>query len=202
MSSTAKSKAGNPEQAKKKQAMPVAVYFEGDDVAQNALGKSPHYKTIPYSKFDVFRKAPEIVVAVSREDLLEENFNQLRLPNLRIIALSNSRFRSPRLDQAVYMYATAELPFELMERMIDNAIDHLNLVQARHEVHERLILATQEINELNRIGSALSSEHDTQKLMEMILSKCRQITKADAGSLYIVEEASPEEVSNGGDSGT
>src|SRR4051794_13141917 len=104
MSSTAKSKAGNPGTPKKVQGMPVAVYFEGDQVAQRALGTSPHYKTIPYAQFDLYRQAPEIVVAVSREDLLADNFNQLRLPNLRIIALSNSRFKSPRLDGAVYMY--------------------------------------------------------------------------------------------------
>ena len=201
MSSTAKTSASKSDEPRKNQGMPVAVYFEGDETARKALGTSPHYKTVPYAQFDDYRKAPEIVVAVSREDLLAENFNQLRLPNLRIIALSNSRFKSPRLDAAVYMYATAELPFELMERMIDNAVDHLNLVLTRHEVHERLILATQEINELNRIGAALSAEHDTQKLMEMILSKCRQITKADAGSLYIVEEEAAEEGSNGNGGG-
>jgi HD-GYP domain-containing protein (c-di-GMP phosphodiesterase class II) len=202
MSSTAKTSGSKPDESRKNLAMPVAVYFDGDETARKALGTSPHYKTIPYAEFDAYRTAPEIVVAVSREDLLAENFNQLRLPNLRIIALSNSRFKSLRLDAAVYMYATADLPFELMERMIDNAVDHLNLVLTRHEVHERLILATQEINELNRIGAALSAEHDTQKLMEMILLKCRQITKADAGSLYIVEEEAPEEGSNGNGSGS
>jgi HD-GYP domain-containing protein (c-di-GMP phosphodiesterase class II) len=202
MSGTAKPTAANSEVSRKTIAMPVAMYFEGDDIARNVLGSSPHYKTIPFSEFSRYRHAPEIVVAVSREELLADNFNQLRLPNLRIIALSHSRFKSPRLDGAVYMYSTPDLPFELMERMIDNAVDHLNLVLTRHEVHERLILATQEINELNRIGAALSAEHDTQKLMEMILSKCRQITKADAGSLYIVEEESPEDVTNGNGPGS
>jgi HD-GYP domain-containing protein (c-di-GMP phosphodiesterase class II) len=203
MSGTAKSNANKSGEPRKNQATPVAVYFEGDDVARIALGTSPHYKTIPYAEFDDYRTAPEIVIAVSREDLLDENFNQLRLPNLRIIALANARFKSPRLDGAVYMYTTPDLSFELMERMIDNAVDHLNLVLTRHEVYERLILATQEINELNRIGAALSAEHDTQKLMEMILSKCRQITKADAGSLYVVEEEAPKEGSqaNGGGGG-
>jgi len=62
----------------------------------------------------------------------------------------------------------------------------------RQEAHERLALATHEINELNRIGAALSAEHDTGKLLELILLKCREITKADAGSLYVVEEQEVE----------
>ena len=47
--------------------------------------------------------------------------------------------------------------------------------------------ATQEIHELNQIGAALSAQHDTGKLLEMILTKSREITHADAGSLYLVE---------------
>src|SRR5690349_21634805 len=38
---------------------------------------------------------------------------------------------------------------------------------------------------------ALSAEHDAGKLLEMILTKCREITNADAGSLYLVEQSEP-----------
>src|SRR5205085_7458551 len=37
-----------------------------------------------------------------------------------------------------------------------------------------------------------SDEHDTSKLLEMILTKSREITNSDAGSLYLVEEAETE----------
>src|SRR5262249_6079093 len=39
----------------------------------------------------------------------------------------------------------------------------------------------------NKIGAALSAEHDAGKLLDMILTKCREITNSDAGSLYLVE---------------
>ena len=72
--------------------------------------------------------------------------------------------------------------------MMDNALDHIHLLATRREANERLDRATQEINELNAIGAALSAEHDTEQLLEMILTKSREITKSDAGSLYVVEE--------------
>ncbi|HIE52920.1 MAG TPA: GAF domain-containing protein [Armatimonadetes bacterium] len=57
-----------------------------------------------------------------------------------------------------------------------------------HELHRR----SQELGELNRIGIALSAEREVDKLLELILQKSREITQADAGSLYLVEET-PEE---------
>src|SRR5690349_23335953 len=38
---------------------------------------------------------------------------------------------------------------------------------------------------------SLSAEHDAGKLLDMILTKCREITNADAGSLYLVEQTEP-----------
>ena len=46
-----------------------------------------------------------------------------------------------------------------------------------------------ELEELNRIGIALSETRDVERLLGMILQKTREITSADAGSLYLVEAA-------------
>ena len=43
--------------------------------------------------------------------------------------------------------------------------------------------------EVNRIGIALSSERDMDTLQDLILHSCRQITNADAATLYLVEES-------------
>ncbi len=50
-----------------------------------------------------------------------------------------------------------------------------------------LKLRAQELTELNKIGMALSAERDPDILLDMILSKAREITSADAGSLYFIE---------------
>ena len=52
--------------------------------------------------------------------------------------------------------------------------------------HELESLAHQ-LEELNRIGAALSAERDTSRLLDLILRKAREVTDSDAGSLYIVE---------------
>jgi HD-GYP domain-containing protein (c-di-GMP phosphodiesterase class II) len=48
--------------------------------------------------------------------------------------------------------------------------------------------AGRELEELNRVGIALSETHDVERLLALILSKAREVTGADAGSLYLVEQ--------------
>ncbi|HSH74037.1 MAG TPA: HD domain-containing phosphohydrolase [Methylophilaceae bacterium] len=44
------------------------------------------------------------------------------------------------------------------------------------------------LERLNAIGVALSAEHDNKRLMEMILLGAKEVTNADAGTLYTVTE--------------
>jgi len=50
---------------------------------------------------------------------------------------------------------------------------------------------TTEFQDLNAIGIRLSAERDTAKLLDLIVAKAREITYADAGSLYLVEPGTP-----------
>jgi HD-GYP domain-containing protein (c-di-GMP phosphodiesterase class II) len=60
-------------------------------------------------------------------------------------------------------------------------------------VEFELVALTRQLEELNRIGAALSAERDTAQLLELIVTKARQITDSDAGSLYVVETVPLEE---------
>jgi HD-GYP domain-containing protein (c-di-GMP phosphodiesterase class II) len=51
--------------------------------------------------------------------------------------------------------------------------------------------ASGELEELNRIGIALSETRNVEQLLDLILRKAREITVADAGSLYLVERGHP-----------
>lgn len=182
MTTTAKPKPAAPPQRQ----LPSALYFPGDEIARKlAFGCNRFFRS-SIEGVDLFHGAN--VIITSDERALIEFLRSIRSPNVRIIAISDERFDDPRADGAVYAYLPRHTDHSLLERMIDNAIDHMNLLATRQEANERLALATHEINELNRIGAALSAEHDTGKLLELILLKCREITKADAGSLYVVEE--------------
>ncbi len=58
-----------------------------------------------------------------------------------------------------------------------------NLLESRKAAEQR----ARELKELNAIGIALSAERDHERLLNLILTKSREITKADAGSLFLVE---------------
>ncbi len=47
--------------------------------------------------------------------------------------------------------------------------------------------ATRDLEELNRVGIALSETRDVGQLLDLILKKAREVTAADAGSLYLLE---------------
>jgi HD-GYP domain-containing protein (c-di-GMP phosphodiesterase class II) len=170
--------------------MPAVIAIEGDDVAFRALKGIQRYARLKVA--DLEGRDAETIVLVSSERLLSQLQTSLRAPNVRVIALSDKRFADPRMDGAVYGYLPPTTPPNLVERMLDNALDHIHLLQTRREINERLAGATKEISELNAIGAALSAEHDTEKLLELILTKSREITRSDAGSLYLVEETTKE----------
>lgn len=58
------------------------------------------------------------------------------------------------------------------------------ILRARQEAAIR----TREITELTQIGAVLATERDVAKLLALILSQARRVTRADAASLYLVED--------------
>src|SRR5581483_4630546 len=167
--------------------LPAVVFIPGDDVARASVAGLQNYLRLSFDDFAKGRDS-ETIFITSFERIVAEKVALLRAPNVRVIALSDDRYKDPRVDGLVYAYLPMNTPPELVERTINNALDHIHLVATRRDVNERLAGATKEIHELNAIGAALSAEHDTEKLLELILTKSREITRADAGSLYLVEE--------------
>jgi len=127
------------------------------------------------------------VLVVSSEQALAENSANLPLGSVRIIALSEACYKDPRLDATVFAYLPPSTPIPLVGRMIENALCDIRRENLHYQSAEQLRIASAEIDELNRIGVALSAEHEIPKLLEMILSRARQMTAADAGSIYFVE---------------
>jgi HD-GYP domain-containing protein (c-di-GMP phosphodiesterase class II) len=168
-------------------ALPIIAYFEEDAVTARYFVGVQRFRRMHFEELSTEHADVERIVLVSKEDLVERHYNQLRVPNTRVLALTNSRFKDPRNDGAIYAYLPHDVPEALLERMADNALDHIHLVHTRHEVNQRLAGASQEIHELNQIGMALSAEHDPAKLLELILTKSRGFTGSDAGSVYLVE---------------
>ena len=70
----------------------------------------------------------------------------------------------------------------LLARAVANAFADLDAAAERARLER-------ELGELNAIGIQLSAERNLDVLLETILTKAREITRSDAGSLYLVEEA-------------
>lgn len=60
----------------------------------------------------------------------------------------------------------------------------LRAERLEQELRERTV----ELQEVNQIGMALSTERDHDTLLSLILTKCRELSRADAGSLYLLDE--------------
>ncbi len=69
----------------------------------------------------------------------------------------------------------------LVARAVANAFADLDSAAERARLER-------ELAELHAIGIQLSAERDLDVLLETILTKAREITRSDAGSLYLVEE--------------
>src|SRR6185503_11383721 len=96
--------------------------------------------------------------------------------------------RFPFLDDVLIKPLTATR----LRLRLDRALDTINSRRVIEQLDEALVRKSQELHELNKIGVALSAQRDIGKLLDLILLKSREITAADAGSLYLVERGKDE----------
>src|SRR3954469_17902772 len=176
--------------------LPLLVCFNEEPEIQQRILDLPRYRRISFERSLTLPADVERIVISGSELLLTEFYDEIRKPTCRLIALTDDRFHDPRIDGLVYAYLPSSTPHPLLERTVDNALDHINLIHVREQINERLRGVTREIQELNKIGAALSAEHRLDSLLELILTKSRHITNADAGSLYLVESIPAEAPSN------
>lgn len=94
-------------------------------------------------------------------------------------------------DDEVYAVLSAADSASGLRQLARRAIEHCALRHRTQLMERELQVHTHHLQELNRIGVALSAERDLDTLLELILTKSRAITGADASSLYLVE-AAPE----------
>ncbi len=173
-------------------------YFEHSQAASLARPLSRRYAVRAIPAVAPGRKAstpalgdnPVVCFAdLGGRDLLALRRMMRRAPRVRFIGVS----RNGGAENAPGCFAT--LPrranASLVRKTVDAAIANIELAQRERAARADLARAEREMEELNRIGIALSQTHEVGALLSMILAKAREITGADAGSLYLVEETSP-----------
>jgi HD-GYP domain-containing protein (c-di-GMP phosphodiesterase class II) len=101
-------------------------------------------------------------------------------PHTRLIGVVNASAPGP-WSATWYALVPAGAARPLVARAIANAFADLDAAGQRARLER-------ELGELNAIGIQLSAERNLDVLLDTILTKAREITRADGGSLYLVEE--------------
>lgn len=135
---------------------------------------------------------PSVVLGTARElsEIHPKHLEPLKESGVRVIvmdAIPGSPM--PRFQKEVIHCTLPKLDereeWRILLAFLNNAHDLLVLQKSSYRTQR-------DLQELTKIGVLLSSEKDTDKLLELILTKSREITNCDAGSLYLIEEKEGE----------
>ena len=110
------------------------------------------------------------------------------LPAAGLGTVETSASHGAKTAASVFAFVSCSASGEELEKTLGIAFENLELMASERAAREELESAEREREQLNEIGIALSSQRDVRELLNLILAKAREITRADAGSLYLVED--------------
>lgn len=93
-------------------------------------------------------------------------------------------------DDRIYFHLPAEPSSLSLLTALRRAYQHLAEKVRSASLEQEVKRLSREIEETSKIGIALSTVRDHDVLLTMILSKSRELSRADAGSLYLLEDSS------------
>jgi HD-GYP domain-containing protein (c-di-GMP phosphodiesterase class II) len=189
-------------------------YYKGSAVAEPLSALGSFYKltavTRPAARgeskpLQAAGNGPVVFVAdVPADDLEPLRALSANAPHFRIVGILGTSAASGRGKRAngnaaspselpIWAFLPKNAPPQILQRTLDAAFENIELAERERSLRDELARTQREMEELNRIGVALSSTRDINTLLNMILLKAREVTGADAGSLYLVEEAGESE---------
>jgi HD-GYP domain-containing protein (c-di-GMP phosphodiesterase class II) len=112
------------------------------------------------------------------------------VPGAGLGSVKTSESHGAKATASVFAFVASSASGEELEKTLGIAFENIELVIRERAAREELESAEREREQLNEIGIALSSQRDVRELLNLILAKAREITRADAGSLYLIEDES------------
>ena len=97
-------------------------------------------------------------------------------------------------DDSVYLHLPKDPSTPALMGAIKRAFQFLYQKNRADQLEKQLSERTRELQEVAEVGRALSTVRDHSVLLTMILSKARELSRADAGSLYLLDEAGGRQV--------
>lgn len=135
-------------------------------------------------------QVPSVLVADADSDKLQTIMKQApRKDGWKLIYLTDGKLpRGGSAASRVFAVLPPRPAPQSLGKAVRSAFDTIQAAEERDRTRKQLHQVASELVTLNRIGVALSTERNTDALLELILTKSREITNCDAGSLYLVEE--------------
>ncbi|MBA3854797.1 MAG: hypothetical protein C0503_10285, partial [Gemmatimonas sp.] len=90
-------------------------------------------------------------------------------------------------DAALTGWLASDAHPALGRTLLQGALRHGASLVAASRARRLQQSSASDLRELSRVGAALATERDLDRLLEMILTQARRLSGADAGSLYLVE---------------
>ena len=168
-------------------------YFRSATLNKVVRGLAGSYRLIPLDRRQKDQSAwdlPAVLIADEREDDLKSLAKLAPKDDTwRMICLLQGE-KPPRTEVDGHLFALLppKTSSAVLAKTVESAFENLHLEEEGRRTRQQLHLVATELETLNKIGVALSTERNTDALLELILSKSREVTSCDAGSLYLVEE--------------
>jgi HD-GYP domain-containing protein (c-di-GMP phosphodiesterase class II) len=147
-----------------------------------------------------YRGAIAVFVVDARDEaatnLLLERFRERvddDTARLVLFGAARSAAPSPLRDRGVVGLLRVDATPEEAHLTVDAAFEGLRAHRHADLAHDRADRALHERDALLATSWAISRERDLQKLLELILSNARNLTDADAGSIYVAETQGQEQ---------
>ncbi|MEO8378190.1 MAG: HD domain-containing phosphohydrolase [Acidobacteriota bacterium] len=97
-------------------------------------------------------------------------------------------------DDTIYLHVSKNPPVSTLLSAVKRAYQFLHQKARFAQLERQLTERTRELQQVAEVGSALSTVRDHSVLLTMILSKARELSRADAGSLYLLDDVSGHRV--------
>ncbi|HAK46471.1 MAG TPA: HD family phosphohydrolase [Spirochaeta sp.] len=163
-----------------------------EDLLSSAAGKGFEIRAFDAASGLDIKDCTENPVFVSGWKYFSRHISELRKLDIKhesiIIVHEADETDELKADNLIYDFVRTDRPDILRHAVVSlrrNLRQHREYEKA-HKLNEELL----------SIGIALSAERNNDKLLDDILKKIRQITKADAGSLYLLEKVEGTEEQN------
>jgi HD-GYP domain-containing protein (c-di-GMP phosphodiesterase class II) len=91
-------------------------------------------------------------------------------------------------DDSVYLHLAENPSARVLLSAVKRAFQFLYQKQRADQLEHQLTDRTRELQEVAQVGVSLSTVRNHPVLLNMILSKARELSRSDAGSLYLLDE--------------